>query len=83
MLEIAYRSHINKICSVLNVMNIEYVYFCQICILILLLQRHKYTKETLLTIEEDNVLDLVLSEHIEKTASTLEIERNKITYYPD
>ena len=47
------------------------------------MQRHKYTKETLLTIEEDNVLDLVLSEHIDKIASTLEIERNKITYYPD
>ena len=47
------------------------------------MQRHKYTKETLLTIEEDYELDLVLSEHIEKIASILEIEINKITNYPD
>ena len=37
----------------------------------------------MLTIEEDNELDLVLSEYIEKIASILEIERKPITYYPD
>ena len=47
-------------------------------------QRHKYTKETLLTIEEDNEINLFLSENIEKIASILDIERIQITYYyPD
>ena len=50
-------------------MSIEYLHYCQICIVIKLLHRHKYTKEILLTIEGDNELDLDLNNNIEKIAS--------------
>ncbi len=54
MLGIPYRSHISDVNKALNIISVEYVYYCQLCILIKLLHRHKYTKEILLTIEEKN-----------------------------
>ena len=57
--------------------------YCQICIVIKLLHRHKYTKEILLTIEGDNEFDLDLNNDIEKIASILDIEKNFIIFYPD
>ena len=83
MLGIPYRSHISDINKVLNIMSIEYLYYCQICIVIKLLHRHKYTKEILLTIEGDNEFDLDLNNDIVKIASILDIEKNFIIFYPD
>ena len=42
-----------------------------------------YTKETLLTIEENSELDLDLNDDKEKIACIIEIERNQIIFYPD
>ena len=83
MLGIPYRSHISDINKVLNIVSIEYLYYCQICIVIKLLHRHKYTKEILLTIEGDNEFHLDLNNDIEKIASILNIEKNFIIFYPD
>jgi hypothetical protein len=83
MLGIPYRSHISDVNKVLNIMSIEYVYYCQICTVIKLLHRHKLTKEILLTIEDGNALDLDLNDDIGKIANILEIEKNYIIYYPD
>jgi hypothetical protein len=64
MLGIPYRSHISDVNKVLNILSIEYIYYCQICIVIKLLHRHKLTKEILLTIEDGNALDLDLNDDI-------------------
>jgi hypothetical protein len=73
MLGMPYRSYISDVNKVLNIMSIEYVYYCQICIVIKILHRHKLTKEILLTIEDGNALDLYLNDDIGKLISILEI----------
>jgi hypothetical protein len=83
ILGIPYRSHISDVNKALNLMSVEYVYYCQLCILIKLLHRHKYTKEILLTIEENNEFDLDLNNEIEKIMPILEIDKKQIIFYPD
>ena len=78
MLGIPYRSQISDVNKALNIMSVEYVYYCQICILIKLLHRHKYSKEILLTIEENNELNLDLNNESEKIMSILEIDKKQI-----
>jgi len=82
ILGIPYRSHISDVNKALNLMSVEYVYYCQLCILIKLLHRHKYTKEILLTIEENNEFDLDLNNEIEKIMPILEIDKKQIIFYP-
>ncbi len=59
------------------------VYYCQICIVIKLLHRHKHTKEILLSLAENNDLSLDLNEDILKITGSLGIEKNMVVFYPD
>ena len=70
MLGIPYRTHIRKIIKVLNILDMNCVYYCQICIVIKLLHRHKHTKEILLSLAENNDLSLDLNEDIQKILIT-------------
>jgi hypothetical protein len=66
MLGIPYRTHISKIIKVLNILDMNCVYYCHICIVIKLLHPHKHTKEILLSLAENNDLSLDLNDDIQK-----------------
>ena len=83
MLGIPYRTHISNINKVLNILDMDYVYYCQICIVIKLLHRHKHTKEILLTIENNNNLSLELNDDIQKITELLGIDKSMVIFYPD
>jgi hypothetical protein len=83
MLGIPYRTHISKINKALNILDMDYVYYCQICIVIKLLHRHKHTKEILLSLNENNDLSLDLNDDIQKITGLLGIEKNLVIFYPD
>ena len=83
MLGIPYRTHIRKIIKVLNILEMDCVYCCQICIVIKLLHRHKHTKEILLSLAENNDLSLDLNDDIQKITGLLGFEKNMVIFYPD
>ena len=75
MLGIPYRTHISNLNKVLNIIDIERLYYCQICIFIKLLHRHQHTKEILLKIENNNNLNFDLNDDIQTISGLLDIEK--------
>ena len=83
MLGIPMKCHISNVLKVLGILNIEYLLYTQICILVKLLHRHVHTKSILLSCFSPNPLDLDLFQSITEITNKFNINKEYIIFYPD
>jgi hypothetical protein len=83
MLGIPYKTHISYINRVLNILDMEYLYYSQICIVIKLLHRHPITKKLITSIERESEHQLDILSDIEEIFRILNTDKETVIYYPD
>ena len=83
-LGIPYKSHISRVMKALGILDAETLYYTQVCTLIKLLHRHDYTISFLLKcLDVNNDLQLDIFEDIKILSNKLNIDLERIIYYPD
>jgi len=83
MLGIPYKTHISYINRVLNILDMEYLYYSQICIVIKLLHRHLITKKLITSIERESEHQLDIQSDSEEICRILNTDKETVIYYPD
>ena len=82
-INIPYKTHISNILKALGILNIEYLLYTQICILIKLLHRHVHTKSSLVSCLTDNYHKLDICKYIMEISDVLKKDKEQIIFYPD